>query len=51
MNKISEETIGKIKDLYDQGFSNLKIAKELGIGNNTVSRYLKERFGIEKKNV
>jgi len=49
MNKISEETIGKIKDLYDQGFSNLKIAKELGIGNNTVSRYLKERFGIEKK--
>lgn len=49
MNKISEETIGKIKELHDQGLSNLKIAKELGIGNQTVSRYLKERFGIEKE--
>lgn len=49
MKKISEETIGKIKELYDQGLSNLKIAKELGVGNQTVSKYLKERFGIEKK--
>lgn len=49
MNKISEETIGKIKELYDQGLSNLKIAKELGIGNQTISKYLKERFGIEKE--
>lgn len=49
MRKISEETIGKIKKLYDRGFSNLKIAKELGIGNQTVSKYLKENFGIEKE--
>lgn len=49
MKKISEETIGKIKEFYDQGLSNSKIAKELGIGNKTVSKYLKERFGIEKK--
>lgn len=49
MRKISEETIGKIKELYDQGLSNLKIAKELGIGNQTVSKYLKEKFGIKKE--
>lgn len=49
MKKISEETIGKIKELYDQGLSNLKIAKELGIGNQTVSKYLKEKFGIKKE--
>ncbi len=49
MKKISEETIGKIKELHDQGLSNLKIAKELGIGNQTVSKYLKGRFGIEKE--
>lgn len=49
MNKISEEIIGKIEDLYNKGLSNLKIAKELGICNKSVSKYLKERYGIEKK--
>lgn len=49
MKKISEETILKIKELYDLGFSNIKIAKQLGIGNNTVRKYLKERYTIIKE--
>jgi len=49
MNKISEETILKIKELHDKGLSNLKIAQELNISNGTVSKYLKDRFGIIKK--
>lgn len=49
MQKISEEIILQIKKLYDEGLSNLKIAKELGISNDTVSKYLRVRFGIVKK--
>lgn len=49
MKKISEETILKIKELHDEGLSNLKIAKYLTIGNGTVRKYLKERFGIIKE--
>lgn len=44
--KISEEIILKIKELYDLGFSNIKITKQLGIGNNTVKKYIKERYAI-----
>ena len=46
MKKISEETILKIKELHDEGLSNLKISKQLGIGNQTVSKYLRERYNI-----
>lgn len=49
MKKISEETILKIKELHDEGLSNLKIAKQLGIGNQSVSKYLKERYNIIKE--
>ena len=46
MKKISEEIILKIKELHDKGLSNLKISKQLGIGNQTVSKYLRERYNI-----
>ena len=46
MKKISEEIILKIKELHDEGLSNLKISKQLGIGNQTVSKYLRERYNI-----
>lgn len=49
MKKISEETILKIKELHDEGLSNLKISKQLGIGNQTVSKYLRERYNITGK--
>ena len=46
MHKLSENIIQKIKKLHDDGYSNMYIAKLLKVSNNTVSKYLKERFGI-----
>ena len=49
MKTISEEKISQIKNLYDEGLSNSKIAEKLEIGKSTVSKYLKERFNIVGK--
>lgn len=48
MRTISEETIKQIKNLYDKGLSNTKIAEKLEISSSTVRKYLKERFNIVK---
>lgn len=38
MKTISEEKISQIKNLYDEGLSNSKIAEKLEIGKSTVSK-------------
>ena len=44
--KISKEIILKIKELYNLGFSNIKIAKQLDIENDTVRKSIKEGYAI-----
>lgn len=41
MRTISKETIKQIKNLYDEGLSNVKIAEKLEI-SSTVRKYLRE---------
>ena len=42
MRTISEETIKQIKNLYDEGLSNVKIAEKLEISSSTARKYLRE---------
>ena len=49
MKKISEETITKIKELYDQKLTYKEIGFRLNISVDTIRKYLKERYGIIKK--
>ncbi len=40
----SQEELMKIKILYQQGYSERAIAKQLGISRNTAKRYLSENI-------
>ncbi len=40
-NVVTEEIKAQMKDLSSKGFSNYRIAKDLGIGSGTVSYHLK----------
>lgn len=42
MRKITEDQIKQFIDLWNSGVSCIKIAKQLGVSSQTVSRYLKE---------
>ncbi|HFB64995.1 MAG TPA: helix-turn-helix domain-containing protein, partial [Aeromonadales bacterium] len=45
---ISREEVMTIQILYQQGYSQRAIAKELGISRNTVKRYLQNNFNEPK---
>lgn len=41
---ISDDDIMVVKEMYDNGISQIKIAKKFGVSNSCISKNLKERF-------
>lgn len=49
MQKISEEKINQMYELYKQGFNKAQISRQLCVGVESVRKYLKNKFGISTK--
>lgn len=49
MQKISEEKINQMYELYKQGFNKVQISKQLEVNEDTVRKYLTKRFNVPLK--
>ena len=49
MQKISEEKINQMYELYKQGFNKVQISKQLHVGEETVRKYLTKQFNVPLK--
>lgn len=49
MQKISEEKINQMYELYKQGFNKVQISKQLEVNEDTVRKYLTKRFNVPIK--
>lgn len=49
MQKISEEKINQMYELYKQGFNKVQISKQLHVGEETVRKYLTKQFNVSLK--
>ena len=51
MQKLTKEKINQIGDLWNKGLNKVQIAKQLGINEETVRKYLKTNFNVQLKDV
>ena len=49
MQKLTKEKINQIGDLWNKGLNKVQIAKQLGINEETVRKYLKTNFNVQLK--
>lgn len=49
MQKLTKEKINQIGYLWNKGFNKVQIAKQLGINEETVRKYLKTNFNVQLK--
>ena len=51
MQKLTKEKINQIGDLWNKGLNKVQIAKQLGINEETVRKYLKTNFNVQLKDM